>query len=227
MNVSIEHREARSGSKRNRLKKFTKTDHPHRKDLTTTTGPTPPKSRPPEFAPSDTQSYPVKLKVRRKFGQNRSRPMDDLYAINAAKTEFREAFNQGDPRGIIAIAHPDLINFSDGQPSEFGETGLQSFKRRLEKLFADYTAQLSVIVIEIRMQSDVAQCYGWHGLTLTPRRGGEPIHRRSRYVDIWRKNTALEWKLWIYVDNADVADPFVPEDVPPAKPKAYRAQSFL
>ena len=152
--------------------------------------------------------------------------MDDLHAINAAKTEFREGFNQGDPCRIIAIAHPDLINFSDGQPSEFGETGLQSFKRRLEKLFADYTAQLSVIVIEICLQSDVAQGYGWHDLTLTPRGGGEPIHRRSRYVDIWRKNTAREWKLWMYVD-ADVADPFVPEDVPAAEPKAYPAQSFL
>ena len=66
--------------------------------------------------------------------------MDDLYAINAAKTEFREAFNQGDACRIIAIADPDLINFSDGQPSEFGESRLESFKRRLEKLFADYTA---------------------------------------------------------------------------------------
>jgi ketosteroid isomerase-like protein len=153
--------------------------------------------------------------------------MDDLYAINAAKTEFREAFNQGDACRIIAIADPDLINFSDGQPSEFGESGLESFKRRLEKLFADYTAQLSVIVIEIRSQADVAHGYGWHDLTLTPKRGGEPIHRRYRYVDIWRKNTAREWKLWMYVDNADVADPFVSEDVPPAKPEAYRAQSFL
>jgi ketosteroid isomerase-like protein len=153
--------------------------------------------------------------------------MDDLYAINAAKTEFREAFNQGDACRIIAIADPDLINFSDGQPSEFGESGLESFKRRLERLFADYTAQLSVIVIEIRSQSDVAHGYGWHDLPLTPKRGGEPIHRRYRYVDIWRKNTAREWKLWMYVDNADVADPFVPEDVSPAKPKAYRAQSFL
>jgi hypothetical protein len=51
--------------------------------------------------------------------------MDDLHAIKAAKTEFREGFNQDDPCRIIAIAHPDLINFSDGQPSEFGETGLQ------------------------------------------------------------------------------------------------------
>jgi hypothetical protein len=59
--------------------------------------------------------------------------MDDLYAINA-KTEFREAFNQGDACRIIAIADPDLIDFSDGQPSEFGESGLESFKRRLERL---------------------------------------------------------------------------------------------
>jgi ketosteroid isomerase-like protein len=153
--------------------------------------------------------------------------MDDLYAINAAKTEFREAFNQGDACRIIAIADPDLINFPDGQPSEFGESGLESFKRRLEKLFADYTAQLSVIVIEIRSQSDVAHGYGWHDLTLTPKCGGAPIHRRYRYVDIWRKNTAREWKLWMYVDNADVADLFVPEMAQAPKPKAYRSQSFL
>jgi ketosteroid isomerase-like protein len=49
--------------------------------------------------------------------------MDDLYAINAAKTEFREGFNLADASRILAIADPDLVNFSDGQPSEFGETG--------------------------------------------------------------------------------------------------------
>jgi ketosteroid isomerase-like protein len=153
--------------------------------------------------------------------------MDDLYAINSAKTEFREGFNQGDASRIIAIAHPDLVNFSDGQPSEFGESGLQSFKCRLEKLFAEYSAHLSVIVIEIRLHSHVAHGYGWHDLTLTPKRGGEPIHRRYRYVDIWRKDNSREWKLWMYVDNADVADPFVPEVAQAPKPKAYRAQSFL
>jgi len=32
--------------------------------------------------------------------------MDDLYAINAAKTEFREGFNLGDTSRILAIADP-------------------------------------------------------------------------------------------------------------------------
>jgi ketosteroid isomerase-like protein len=156
------------------------------------------------------------MRIQRK----KNAPADDLYAINSAKTEFREGFNQGDACRIMGIAHPDLVNFSDGQPSEFGESGLDSLKRRLEKLFADYTAQLSVIVIEIRLCSDVAHGYGWHDLTLTPRLGGEAIRRRYRYVDIWRKNDAREWKLWMYVDNLDVADPFVPELQETPKPKA-------
>ena len=81
--------------------------------------------------------------------------MDDMYAIDVAKTEFREAFNHGDPSRILEIADPGLVNFSDRQPSEFGESGSASLKRRLEKLFADYNAKLSVIAIEIRIQSNV------------------------------------------------------------------------
>ena len=150
--------------------------------------------------------------------------MDDLFAINVAKTEFREAFNYGDPSRILAIADPELVNFADRQPNEFGESGLASFKQRLEKLFADYTAKLSVIAIEIRIQSDVALRVARSDTD--PKHGGEPIHRRFRYVDIWRKNTAGEWKLWMYIDNSDVADPFVPEGVQPPKPSLTGQESF-
>lgn len=137
--------------------------------------------------------------------------MDDLFAINAAKTEFRECFNLGNVSRVLAIADPDLVSFSDGQPSEFGASGLEALNGRLTDLFERFTAKLSVIVIEIRLQGDVASDYGWHDLTLTPKGGGEPIHRRDRYVDIWRRNKEGKWKLWMYMDNRDVADPFQPE----------------
>lgn len=137
--------------------------------------------------------------------------MDDLYAINVAKSEFREGFNLGDVPRVLAIADPDLVSFSDGQPSEFGESGLEALKGRMTDLFERFTAKLSVIVIEIRLQGDVASDYGWHDLTLTPKGGGEPIHRRDRYIDIWRRNKEGKWKLWMYMDNRDVADPFQPE----------------
>jgi ketosteroid isomerase-like protein len=140
--------------------------------------------------------------------------MDDFFAINAAKTEFRECFNLGDAYRVLAIADPDLVSFSDGQPSEFGASGLEALKTRLTNLFERFTAKLSVIVIEIRFQGDVAYDYGWHDLTLTPKDGGESIRRRYRYVDIWRRNKKGNWKLWMYMDNQDVADPFRPDQIP-------------
>ena len=147
--------------------------------------------------------------------------MDDLYAINAAKSEFRECFNLADMARVLAIADPELVTFADGQPSEFGESGLDALKTRLANLFERFTAKLAVIVIEIRLQGDVAYDYGWHDLTLTPKDGGEPIHRRDRYVDIWRRNKEGKWKLWMYMDNQDIADPFRPEQVSPAEARVH------
>jgi ketosteroid isomerase-like protein len=139
--------------------------------------------------------------------------MDELFSINAAKTEFREAFNLGDVTRFLAIADPELVSFSDRQPSEFGKSGLDSLEVRLRSLFDRFTAKLAVIVVEIRIKGDVAYDYGWHDLTLTPKDGGQPIHRRDRYVDIWRRDRDGNWKLWLYMDNQDVADPFRPREI--------------
>lgn len=141
--------------------------------------------------------------------------MDDLYAINVAKSEFRDSFNFSDASRLLAIADPDLVNFSDGQPCEFGSSGLEALEARMESLLENFNAKLEVIVIEIRLQGDVAYDYGWHDLTLTPKAGGQPSRRRDRYVDIWRKNKEGDWKLWMYMDNRDVTDPFPSPQTPP------------
>lgn len=122
---------------------------------------------------------------------------------------------------MLAIADPELVNFSDGQPSEFGQSGLEALKTRLTNVFERFTVKLVAIVIEIRLQGDVAYDYGWHELTLTPKDGGEAIRRRDRYLDIWRRNKEGNWKLWMYMDNQDVADQFVPEQIPSASVQAH------
>ena len=93
--------------------------------------------------------------------------MDDLYAINAAKSEFRDCFNFSDASLLLAIADPDLVNFSVGQACEFGKSGLDALKIRLENLFERFTAKLVVIVIEIRHQM-VEECdsFNFAGSTL-------------------------------------------------------------
>jgi ketosteroid isomerase-like protein len=138
--------------------------------------------------------------------------MNDLFAINTAKSEYRDASNFGDVERIRAIADPDIVVFRDGEPCVFGLDGLDELSARLRSLFERFTAKLAVIVMEIRVEGKSAHSYGWHDLELTPKDGGSTIHRRSRYVDVWRKNKQGNWKLLLHIDNRDVPDPFQPDD---------------
>lgn len=135
--------------------------------------------------------------------------MDDVYAINVAKTEFREAYNTGNVERLLAILDGDLIDLSNGRCSGYGEGGKAALRSYLRDLFAKFDARMVAIVIEIKVMGDLAVDYGWHELALTPKRGGEPIRTRTRYVDVWKKNKAGDWKLAIFIDNADVPDPAV------------------
>jgi ketosteroid isomerase-like protein len=73
-------------------------------------------------------------------------------------------------------------------------------------LFSKYHARLVPIIIEIKIMGETAVEYGWHELTLTPKAGGEPLYLRTRYLDLWKKDETGQWKLAIFMDNADVPD---------------------
>ena len=132
--------------------------------------------------------------------------MEDEYAINVAKTEFRDAYNTGNAERLLAIVDSGLIELSNGRWSGYGEGGKAALRSYLQDLFAKFDARLAPIIIEIMIVGEVALDYGWHELVLTPKSGGEPIRTRTRYVDVWKKNKAGDWKLAIFIDNADVPD---------------------
>jgi ketosteroid isomerase-like protein len=130
--------------------------------------------------------------------------VDEYYAINVAKTRFRDAYNTGDVDLLINITHPSFVDFSDARNSGFSDGARNALRAHFTQLFAHYNVQLVVIMIEIRLSGDVAYDYGWHEFTLTPKNGGASEFIRERYVDIWKKNAAAEWKLWMYMNNRDV-----------------------
>lgn len=130
--------------------------------------------------------------------------MDDLYAINAAKTEFRDAYNNGDPEPLIAVLDPDIVYLADQRGLAIGAGAADFIRAHFADLFASYDVHLDPIIIEIRLQGSVACEYGWHQWRFTPKDGSAPFTRKDRYVDIWRKNGAGQWKLWTYIDNPDV-----------------------
>ena len=44
------------------------------------------------------------------------------------------------------------------------------------------------------------------GFQLAPKAGGGPVYIRTRYLDLWKKDEAGQWKLAVFMDNADVPD---------------------
>ena len=130
--------------------------------------------------------------------------VDDLYAINLAKTEFREAFNTGDPERLIALLDPAFVYRPDGVSFAVGIGAADAIRAQFRELTARYNVQLFPIIIEIRTQDTVAYDYGWHVWQKTPRDGGPQVTIKNRYVDIWRKSEKGEWKLWMHMSNSDV-----------------------
>ncbi len=129
--------------------------------------------------------------------------MNDIYAINDAKTEFREGFNTGNVDTVLSVFADRVTDFSDGFPSFFGEEGKKVLRHRLEKLFQSCNVRLVVTIIDIEILGDTAIEYGWHECTMTPKRNGEARVIRERYVDIWRRQADGTWKISLFINNAD------------------------
>lgn len=132
--------------------------------------------------------------------------MDDKYAINVAKSHYREGFNRGDVEQVLSAFAPEFTDMSDGRPNRYGGDAGTKLRAYLSELFARYQAKLNVIIIRIDVVGSTAYDYGWHELTLTPRDGGEPAHRRTRYLELWNKQTDGGWKIAKYMDNTDLPD---------------------
>ena len=135
---------------------------------------------------------------------------DDIYKINAAKTEFREAYNTGDVDRLLSVFHSEFMDLSLGQPSFFLGEAREMLRRRMSELFSKFEVRMAAIVIDIQVRGDLAIDYGWHKLTLTPKAGGEPVTSRQRYMETWIKDAAGNWKIFIYIDNQDLPPALAP-----------------
>ena len=132
--------------------------------------------------------------------------MDDVYAINVAKSNYREGFDTADVERVLSAFAPEFRDMSDTRPTRSGADAAVKLRRSLAKLFAEYEAKLNVIIVAISVLGNSAVDYGWHELTLKPRNGGEPVYRRTRYLELWSKQPNGDWRISKFMDNQDVPD---------------------
>ena len=132
--------------------------------------------------------------------------MDDVYAINVAKSNYREGFNTSDVERVLSVFAPEFTDMSDSRPTRYRADAAVELRRSLGELFAEYQANLNVIIIAISVFGNNAFDYGWHELTLKPRDGGEAVYRRTRYFELWSKQPNRDWRISRFMDNLDVPD---------------------
>jgi ketosteroid isomerase-like protein len=130
--------------------------------------------------------------------------LDDLYAINAAKTTLRESYNSGNVEQILAMFSDSFTNFSSLTSSFYGADAKAVLRAKLENLFREYQVQLTPIIVEITLAGEIAVEYGWHVMNLRPKSGGPAEVQRTRYVEVWRRGLNLAWQIELFIDNADL-----------------------
>jgi len=113
--------------------------------------------------------------------------MDDIDAIRLAKTELREAYSAGNVNRLLAVFGDGVADMSNGQPSFYGPEARSVLRHRMKKLFARKRAKLTITIISIRIQGPLAFDWGWHTLTLVPKKGGRTLVARTRYLAIWQR----------------------------------------
>src|ERR1700740_1663610 len=109
--------------------------------------------------------------------------MEDSYAIRLAKTRLRVAFDEGDLKGVLSVFADGYSDMSVGLASFYGTEAQAVLKHRMKTLFARYHAQLAGTINSIQVQGPLAFDWGWHKLTLTPKKGGKPSTTSTHYPD--------------------------------------------
>ncbi len=134
--------------------------------------------------------------------------MDDNYRIELAKTEISMGHITTEMRSRLS---PSLwkralrICRKAGRAFMMRRQGKCFFCVATE-LFAEYSVKLTVIIIDIKILGDRAYDFGWHEFTLKPKGGGEIVRKRHRYFEVWKKNSSGEWKISLFINNADVRE---------------------
>jgi len=149
--------------------------------------------------------------LRKQFLDKRD-DMDDRYAINLAKSQFREGFNRSDEEMDLSIYYCAFADMSFGLPSFFESDANDVLRARLRRLFHDYTTEMAVLIIDIVLNGDKALDWGWHILKLTNKRTGAQRTIRTRYFETWRRDAERGWIITSFIDNLDEI-PRLPEHV--------------
>ncbi len=129
--------------------------------------------------------------------------MDDLYAINAVKSEIREGYSSSDAERVLRGYATEFSDWGFGLPAIGRGESKTVLRVRLQQMFAHNTVQLVPTIIGVYITGSTAVARGWHLLTLTAHKDGAKRSLRTRFLELWRKDPVEGWQILVSIDNQD------------------------
>lgn len=136
---------------------------------------------------------------------------DDQYAIAQAKTEYRDAYNAGDVARLLAVFATQFTDWSEGEPSFYGDESPRALRLRVQELFRRYKVEIGVIIVQILVIGDFAYDRGWHKVCLTDKETGAVSEEKYRYFETWKKQNGV-WKIACIMTNKELPPRMLPEE---------------
>jgi ketosteroid isomerase-like protein len=136
---------------------------------------------------------------------------NDQYAILAAKTEYREAYNNADVDRLLRVFASEFTDCSDGEPSFYGEESVRALRLRTIELFRRFHVEIVVIIIGVEIKGDFAYDWGWHKVRLTDKETRTVTDTKYRYLEIWKKENGA-WKIDYIITNKELPPRMLPDE---------------
>lgn len=118
-------------------------------------------------------------------------------AERAAIYQHRVAYNgtlkDGDLEGWLATLTDDCVFLPPGAPPMNGKDAVRMWAK--DSIFDVYDTELEYDFEELDFAGSSAYAWGWFRQNLNPKDGSGPLELRGKFLDVFKKNEAGEWKL--------------------------------
>lgn len=132
---------------------------------------------------------------------------EDECAIRALISEWQEATAAGEADRLLPLMSDDVVFLTQAQPPMCGR---QAFIAAFEEGLKHYRIESHGEIRELHIAADLAYCWMYLSVTVTPHRQGLPMRRSGNTLSILRKQPE---RGWLIVRDANMLTP-QPANVP-------------
>ncbi len=129
----------------------------------------------------------------------------DIEAIRSLEDEFAASINADNPERLVAQYYSDdAVRMPPNEPLLKGKAEiLARFKKGAEQ----YAFQLDNVIVDVKVDRNLAYSWGTASGTRTPKAGGETFNIKSKWISVYERQADGSWKVIAAIFNSDNQPP--------------------